>query len=570
MTVMSGQISAVMPGGSNPADAPRPIHAVPCQSRPIGPAIAGSDPSPGSTPATSDDQPGFPEEAVRHGGPPSRSLSGAALAAALQALDADALPRHELMDVIEAWRRLASWVKSRELELVNLLADRYAADERYGAAWREWLEAELSLGLTLTEWSASALVETAATLRDRLPGILRCLAEGTLDEPRMRVIVEGVKGLSDAACHRVEKAILQQAGSLTTAKLRRLVAATVDKVAADEAAARRRASERSRRVEFRNDGQGTAEIFGIGLPAGPATAAYNRVDAIARAAKHAGDSRTMDQLRCDVFLALQLGRLHPGSSTVADSVVHSDARHEHDPLVWIGEPEADGIPAQAPPAEDADVPAPDETDVLDQHDQPGGHVRVVEEPATDGYRATPSAGQEAVPTAEGLLETATRYLGVPHLVVGLDTLLGLAETPGELGRYGSLVSDIARQIADGGIRTGVKVCWTVTDQGGEAVHHGETRYRPGVTLRELINARDRSCRFPHCRRPASRCDLDHTLAHDQGGPTCPCNLAPLCRRHHRLKQAEGWTLTQSEPGILAWSTPSGRVHMVHPDPYDTG
>ncbi|MBV9092371.1 MAG: DUF222 domain-containing protein, partial [Streptosporangiaceae bacterium] len=51
-------------------------------------------------------------------------------------------------------------------------------------------------------------------------------------------------------------------------------------------------------------------------------------------------------------------------------------------------------------------------------------------------------------------------------------------------------------------------------------------------------------------------DLDHTTAWDNGGITCPCCLAPLCRHHHRCKQAEGWSLRQPEPGVLVWRTPA--------------
>ena len=52
------------------------------------------------------------------------------------------------------------------------------------------------------------------------------------------------------------------------------------------------------------------------------------------------------------------------------------------------------------------------------------------------------------------------------------------------------------------------------------------------------------------------------MPYDQGGKTCLCNLAPLCRRHHRAKQARGWALKQVSPGVLAWTTPSGRHYVV--------
>jgi hypothetical protein len=187
-----------------------------------------------------------------------------------------------------------------------------------------------------------------------------------------------------------------------------------------------------------------------------------------------------------------------------------------------------------------------------------------------GRRPADGYGMGRVPSEEGLLAAAARYLGVPHLVIGLDTLLGLKDRPGELGRYGSVAADIARQMADHALRTSVKACWTVIDDDGRAVHHGETRYRPGPALRRLVKARDRTCRFPSCRRSAARCDLDHTVPYDQGGPTCLCNLAPLCRRHHRLKQADGWALIQLDEGSLAWLTPSGRTHVVGVDTYDSG
>jgi hypothetical protein len=96
----------------------------------------------------------------------------------------------------------------------------------------------------------------------------------------------------------------------------------------------------------------------------------------------------------------------------------------------------------------------------------------------------------------------------------------------------------------------------------------EDRYRPGRRLRHLIRARATTCTAPGCGRPAARCDLDHTVPHHDGGPTCECNLAPLCRRHHRCKQAHGWRLEQPEPGVLIWHTPSGRTYTTTPTQYD--
>jgi hypothetical protein len=36
----------------------------------------------------------------------------------------------------------------------------------------------------------------------------------------------------------------------------------------------------------------------------------------------------------------------------------------------------------------------------------------------------------------------------------------------------------------------------------------------------------------------------------------------LCRRHHQLKQAQGWKLEQNSPGIMTWLTPAGRRYAT--------
>ena len=92
-------------------------------------------------------------------------------------------------------------------------------------------------------------------------------------------------------------------------------------------------------------------------------------------------------------------------------------------------------------------------------------------------------------------------------------------------------------------------------------------YRPSAVLEHLVRVRQQVCAFPGCQRAARRCDLDHTIAYDRGGRTCECNLAPLCRRHHKAKQAPGWRLDQPEPGTMIWTTPSGRTYTTHPSVY---
>jgi hypothetical protein len=75
---------------------------------------------------------------------------------------------------------------------------------------------------------------------------------------------------------------------------------------------------------------------------------------------------------------------------------------------------------------------------------------------------------------------------------------------------------------------------------------------------EQVALRDVTCVFPYCSRSARRCDVDHVVPHARGGPTATDNLAPLCRRHHRLKTHGGWAYTMLEPGSYLWRSPHGQ------------
>ncbi len=48
------------------------------------------------------------------------------------------------------------------------------------------------------------------------------------------------------------------------------------------------------------------------------------------------------------------------------------------------------------------------------------------------------------------------------------------------------------------------------------------------------------------------------IPYSEGGPTSSDNIAPLCRRHHRLKtHHSGWGYTVLEPGSYLWHSPHG-------------
>ena len=71
---------------------------------------------------------------------------------------------------------------------------------------------------------------------------------------------------------------------------------------------------------------------------------------------------------------------------------------------------------------------------------------------------------------------------------------------------------------------------------------------------------DLHCVFPWCTRPARSCDCDHTVPYDQGGTTCSCNTALLCRGHHRLKTHGRWTYDVLDRGTYLWHSPHGHLY----------
>ena len=195
------------------------------------------------------------------------------------------------------------------------------------------------------------------------------------------------------------------------------------------------------------------------------------------------------------------------------------------------------------------------------------------------------------------------------LTIPWATLQGQSETPGEAGGFGPVDGDDARDLAAAAARhPRTRWCLTALNPDGTAAAHGclpgrhpppgtgppgtgppgslnltlipvargpcdhahaEIGYHPSRPLQHLIRARSTTCTAPGCRRPAARCDLDHTVPWDEGGLTCECGLAPLCRHHHRCKQAEGWQLAQPAPGVLIWRTPAGRTYATRPTEYVT-
>ncbi|WP_146079058.1 HNH endonuclease signature motif containing protein [Pseudoclavibacter sp. RFBA6] len=89
-------------------------------------------------------------------------------------------------------------------------------------------------------------------------------------------------------------------------------------------------------------------------------------------------------------------------------------------------------------------------------------------------------------------------------------------------------------------------------------------YRPTSAMRRRLAVRDGRCRFVGCMMPANRCEIDHTKAWEEGGPTSLPNLGHLCKGDHTGKHHGDWALQQLTDGTYEWSSPTGLLFRDEP------
>ena len=253
--------------------------------------------------------------AVAEPPPPSLGLdeapAGSFLAAAVSTVRRSELEPEQLVELLKAEVRLASHFQSQ--------AARTMVELTREADHEEFAHLEVGVPLRLTRRASQARVDMAWALVERLPRVLEMLDEGLIDWARARAMVNGTTHLDEDSAREVIDRIADDAPSLTTgqigARLGRL-AIEVDPAAAE---LRQESAVEDRRVVAEPLPDGTGELVGIGLPPDRVSAAMSHLNRTARALRRAGDSRTMDQLRADVFLDLLSGLCHHGEKpAVAD------------------------------------------------------------------------------------------------------------------------------------------------------------------------------------------------------------------------------------------------------------
>ncbi len=461
------------------------------------------------------------------GGPLNVMLPGEELAwhvSAVRRRGLDALSDGELCGLTGAAARLESWAVELKLAAVAKLDERRAGpDGREG----EHVAEEVAAVLTLTGRSAALLLELVWRL-ERLPATRAMLAAGLIDARRAGVIADHTALLSQDHAAAVQDAVLPRAAGMTSGELAAACRRAV--LACDPQAAirRRERAQQDARVESWTEAAGTAAMAGRDLDPAAVIAADKTLDADAAWLKARGVPGSHDQLRAAAYIARLTGC----------------------PLEALVPPvsgSAGGPWANGPGGGSVNLTMPAMT-WLGRSDAPGEITGTrAGGPADAGTCRDLAAALAANPATRWCLTLVdSRGRAVAH---------GCARAgPGPPGRGGDPAAWLA----------GINV---TSIAAGVCDHRRESAgYQPAPALRHVIKIRSRRCGFPGCRRPASRCDDDHTIPYHKGGRTCECNLHPLCRRHHQTKQAPGWQVEQPEPGTLIWTTPSKRQFTVTPEP----
>jgi hypothetical protein len=556
------------------------------------------------------------------GGALDALVPGCWLAEAITAAAAgghDQLGESELIGVLCAWRRMSSWAAAGEAAAVIALARRRSAQAAQTGRMHlaEHVNDELAAALTLTGRSADRLLWMASGFV-RLADVHAALERGHIDWAKACVFVTELAVLADDELARgIASRLLGRAGAggWTTGQLRAALRRAV--LAADpEASERRRADARKdAEVQTWHEPSGNAALAGRELPPSDVIAADSRLTALAHWLQSRGATGTISQLRAAVYAALLAGRpldsLVPGAVAAdADPADRGpNGRGLADGGRGAGGPGAGGPGAGGPGAGGPGAGGPGAGGRGAGGPGAGagsgeaGSGEAVSAAAVSGAAGPAPADALGLPDAARGTTAWPSVAGTIHLTMPMLAWLGGGQ-PGEVAGRGPVDAQTSRELAAMlAASSATRWCLTLTGQDGRAVAHAcagcgpaagqpvlswaaglrkklkllETGscghahesacYQPPSTLRHLIMTRQRTCSFPGCRRPAVRCDLDHTVPFGEGGRTCECNLSPLCRRHHRAKQVPGWHLEQRRPGELTWRLPSGRSYQTAGEPY---
>ncbi|WP_111719973.1 HNH endonuclease signature motif containing protein [Homoserinimonas sp. OAct 916] len=421
---------------------------------------------------------------------------------------------------------LAVWVRAGNTEL-------YGCDP--SIAHRS-LVADLAAAHRVSERTMGRRLADAERFVTDYPAAVAALNDGRIDLAHIRVIADhGLPIQDDTARAVYEQVVLDKAADTTPGRLGRYAqraAATCGEVTFQQ---RYDQAYKQRRVWVHDIGDGLSEL-GMTVPTVLAEGILDRLTQQAKAITGAAGARTLDPDTGD----LVTGDLVTGEPRSYDQL-RADLACE---LLLTGQPTG---------CEDAP-----------HHAGIGIRAEIAIVIPALTLLNTDNADTDATDPHTGA-DTSTGTNTARDTGTGTGTKPGKVRLePPTLAGKGPIDPATARRLAADAPRLTRLLTHPVTGMALTA-----DTYRPSAKLRRFLRLRDGRCRQPGCTRSAGRCDIDHTIPAEVGGPTVPDNLAHLCRGHHTLKHHGGWEVKQISPGVLEWTTPTGRVITDQPDTWPT-
>lgn len=450
------------------------------------------------------------------------------------AIDSGLEQRAELLD---------SWVEKRrqiarlEAEASCLLAERMRLDSADGDehpyhrdSIHRSMIAEYSAAGRVAQGSIEYAFTDAAFLERGHPRVQEGFREGAVTAAHVREIVRAAgvireavnNGRADAeALRQYDIAAVTIAERETPARTRVHLKALAAVLAGSTTTERHARAESERTVTVRPAGDGLAVLTAV-LPEHLAAAIMDRLTQLARAViagrtDHEPALEPIDDGENPIYPE----DLAPDSASRDDYAIFGEATFTTDPTV----------------------------------ERVSADARTIDQVRADLLIDLLLAANPSAANGSGLDNIRGRI----HVTVAATTLAGDDDRPAELDGHGPLHPDIARDLA-GRIRGWSRL---FLDPTGLVVE--TDNYTPSESMRRYLRARDQHCRFPGCRIPAHRCQVDHTFDHAKGGRTEIHNLAHLCASHHVLKHPDvadehRWTARQLPDGTIDWLSPLGRTY----------
>lgn len=448
------------------------------------------------------------------------------------------LSRYELtpdgrVELLAALEKHASWLSSHIHEVTYLISldqpgsQTDGAFEGYGEGGsaitsdlNDQEREEIAAALRISPNTAQHRIDTANLLVHHLPETTRALADGSISTAHANVIARESApliygGAAKSVIAKIEAKALASSEFSTPNQIAIAIRKAVAQAAPQELEERFVSARQERKVICYPERDGMATISAL-LTAPDARLIMQSIELRIREMSGRGDGKD----------------LNSGGRNVAGNEIDSDDRGRN-----------------------ADQRRADAFVEYFTQSESGSDSRSTDKNGTSSSEidsATPSAGKN--------LENVKRKNSAMtiNVIVDLPTLLGLAENPAELSGYGAIPASLARELA-------ASHQWRrfITDPvTGELLDVGRDRYQPTQALADFIIARDRTCRFPGCRRAAELSDIDHAIPWEEGGRTTPDNLGALCRRHHRLKTHGGWKIVSNADGSCTWTSPYGKEYVT--------